>query len=224
MLDDLEQTRFPLPDNLKKLVEDRQRLCETFSLDNFQLVGTPEDQPFVRITLPEPVTQGQNPFTEEIEHSRFTKRFPGGISEAASHLDQSIRDHASAHDLPEIDEIAIRNDPAVAEAIEKGFQHEGEVTTPEQEYDRQRLWMQIFFAAALRTAFNKIKPKVGDTPEFHAWMRKPAARVIEQRVDRIRQLIGHPSKPETARFVVVDSKGTEVFKTPQNLIIGDRLS
>lgn len=204
-------------DSLNEHRAARRRLFDNFSLDNFELVEPVKDIPYVKVTLPEPVTKGKNPFTEEIEGSRFMQKFPGGIPEAATHLDQSIRDYASTHNLPEVEEIAIRNDPVIAEAIDEGFQHQGEVLTPSQEYDRQRMWMQIFFTDALNTAFRKVKPTTADTPEFHAWMRNPDAWVTQQKVDRIRTLIGDPFKPETGRFVVINSKKDELFKTPQAL-------
>lgn len=225
MINNSEQSRPPSSGNREEFKAVSEKLLQAFSLDNFELVEPPtkEGQPFVRITLPKSVTEGKNPFTEKIEHLRYAAEPSAAlIARAASHLDQSIRDYASTHNLPEEDEIVIRNHPAIADVIERGFQYKGERTVLDEEYYQKeyeggRRWMQIFFKNALSVAFHKIRPKIEDTPEFHAWMRNPIAQATRQRVDRIRQFLGDPSP----RFIVVDSNSAEVFKAPQELIIKD---
>lgn len=99
--------------------EQKKRLAQEFSLDNFQLVRPPNGEDYVRVTLPqsvEPETRALR--VRLLQEAQSSIDFMSELVARTRTLDQQIRDYAAALNLSEQDEIALRQNPETAKLLD----------------------------------------------------------------------------------------------------------
>lgn len=193
---------------------------DSLTWENFQLAEIPDGQPYARVTLPQRLDHAAQVL---VETERQQQGIFGGLYDAivedSTDLDNSIREFSAKHDLPEEEEIAIRQSPEIQEVF-AGKGNEEDIEEAKQDLAQ---WGN----SLLRTSFSALLDAGLRQSHMHALLtqlrehnmllpdseRSKAAARSEQYKQLSSLINGDKEAGQGPRFVVLSSSGKPIFGT-----------